>query len=132
MAQHDHMTGCSCGLYRECEEGCEYYENPLLKRLGLGKEKLSKAARRKALLGDSERMLAPIGKTGWTRQQIIDLTKTHGYFKIYSSLSKKSIRKVLRELCDLRILYCTKATAGSSIYVLEKRSLGPSDGANVT
>jgi hypothetical protein len=22
MAQHDHMTGCPCGLYRECVPGC--------------------------------------------------------------------------------------------------------------
>lgn len=132
MAQHDHMTGCPCGLYRECLEGCEYYENPLLKRLGPGKEKLSKAARRKELLTDASRMLAPIGKTGWTRQQIIDLTAEHGYFKLYPELSKKSIRKVLRELCELRILYCIKAGSGASLFVLQKGALGPSDRANVT
>lgn len=127
MAQHDHMTGCPCGLYRECEPGCAYDPDRELEA-----PKPTLAARRKALLADAEKMLAPIGKTGWTRQQIIFLTEEHGYFKIYGSLTKKSIRKVLRELCELRILYCTKATPGLSVYVLQKGALGRSDGANVT
>lgn len=28
MAKYDHGGGCPCGLYRECDEGCENYVPP--------------------------------------------------------------------------------------------------------
>jgi hypothetical protein len=72
---------------------------------------------RLSILADAERMLQPIGETGWTRQRIVDVVSTNGRLAMPWDARKRSLRKVLLELCKARILSHVSNAKKCSFYV---------------
>jgi siroheme synthase (precorrin-2 oxidase/ferrochelatase) len=88
------------------------------------------------LLQNAELMLRPIGESSWTRQAIVDHAKENRNFVLLPEHDSKPMRKVLRELCGARILYCTTNKPDKKVYImpsdLRQKLRASSDGANPT
>jgi len=84
------------------------------------------AEARAALLADAERMTAPIGSTGWTRQGLLDAATPR--LTIPRHQMTRPVRKALRELCSERILYCVSSGGQMSVYVRQKAKKQPETG----